>query len=151
MSDPITLDIALFRVTFPEFASVQTFPDAAIQAQFDLACGYISNENCGDLQGSKRAYALMLCTAHLLRIVRVIAQGADGAGSTGVVLQSTIDKISVMLQAPPSKDMFGFFFSQTPYGQQLLTYLSMQAAGGFLAGAPCIPERSAFRRAGGVF
>ncbi len=151
MADKVTLDVAVFRVMFPEFASVEAYPDAVLQLRWDNeAVAFVSDENCGSLTGTKRAYAVQIMLAHLLRLSKLAAQvDAGGMQVAGVVTGATIDKVSVTLAPPPSRGEWGYWLAQTPYGAQLASYLSMQAAGGFYVGGN--PERAAFRKVGGVF
>jgi hypothetical protein len=144
----ITLDITVFRQLFAEFASATVYPDAILQARWDNeAISYVSDENCGSLTGTKRAFAIQLMLAHILRLNAIIAAGPGSL--TGVVTGATIDKVSVTLQPPPGKDAWLFWLNQTPYGQQLAALLSAQSAGGFYIGG--LPERAAFRKVGGLF
>jgi hypothetical protein len=140
-----TLDAELFRKLFPEFADDAAYPEPVLAARWTEATGYVSAETspCGLLSEAKRGYALQCLTAHLLRLAKVIAQAGTGEGMTGVVIQATIDKVSVMLQAPPSRGEWGHWLAQTPYGQQLASFLAAQAAGGFYIGGSAV--RGAFR------
>lgn len=148
MAEKVTLDPARFRALFPEFASAATYSDAALQFRWDAeAVVYVSDENCGDLTGSKRAYAVQCMLAHLLRLSSLAA--ANPSGPAGVVTGATIDKVSVTLAPPASRSEWGLWLAQTPYGQQLAALLSAQAAGGFYVGGK--PERAAFRKVGGLF
>lgn len=153
MADKVTLDPATFRALFPEFADATAYPEAALQIRWDAeAVGYVSDENCGDLRDAKRAYAVQLMLAHLLRLSKLAASaGVGGAALAGVVTAATIDKVSVTLAPPPARDAWGYWLAQTPYGQQLSAFLSAQAVGGFYIGGNIPAERSAFRKAGGVF
>lgn len=148
MADKVTLDPATFRAMFSEFADAATYTDEALQMRWDAeAVAYVSDENCGSLTGAKRAYAVQIMLAHLLRLSKM-ASAADAAPA-GVITSATIDKVSVTLVPPPARSEWGYWLAQTPYGQQLGAYLSMQAAGGFYIGGN--PERAAFRKVGGVF
>jgi hypothetical protein len=147
MADQVTLDPATFRALFPEFAA-QT--DEALQIRWDNeATAYVSADNCGDLTGTKRAYAVQLMLAHLLRLSAMAVE--NPSGPAGVVTAATIDKVSVTQAPPPvsAGDAWGHWLQQTPYGGQLAAYLKRQAVGGFYVGGH--PERAAFRKAGGVF
>lgn len=146
----ITMDIATFRALFPEFADVVEYPDAALQTRWDAeAVAYVSDEDCGDLAGTKRAYAIQIMLAHLLRLSKLAAAAGAGATPAGVVTSATIDKVSVTLAPPPARDARGYWLAQTPYGQQLSAYLTAQAVGGFYVGGRA--ERAGFRKVGGAF
>jgi hypothetical protein len=144
----ITLDIATFRALYPQFASAGTFPDVALQAQFDMATGYVSVDTYGDMTQPVRTQALNLMTAHLLALGVVIAQN-NYTGQVGVVQAAGVDRINVTLQPPPQRNQWRWWLNCTPYGAQLVSLLDMQSAGGFFVGG--LPERAAFRKTYGVF
>lgn len=147
MADP-SLDITVFRATFPQFASVVQFPDALITLQWGMATSYLgAYSNCIYDTLDQQQSALYLMLAHLLAIQATIAGGSTGGG--GPITGATVDKVSVTMAAPPTKSNFGWWLSQTPYGQQLLALLGIVGAGGFYIGGS--PERAAFRRVGGGF
>ncbi|MGJ0509055.1 MAG: DUF4054 domain-containing protein [Methylocystis sp.] len=122
----ITFDIAAFRAAFPQFTSDTTFPDETLQGYWDVAIVYISDSDYGYLAGAARTRALNLMTAHLAALGVLIAAGQV----PGLVSGSTVDKISVTLTPPPVKDLFMWWLSLTPYGQQLAALLSTWSVGG---------------------
>jgi hypothetical protein len=134
-----------FRAQFPEFANTTTYPVATIAMQWSMATGYISADTCvGWWEGinlNQQTNALNLMTAHLLFINTQAMMGQD----TGVMTGSSIDKISVQLQAPPEMNQWQWWLNQSPYGKQLLALLQIAAAGGrfYSSGAPV---RYAFRQ-----
>jgi len=140
-----TLDLPTFRASFPAFADDVKFPDAAIQAQWDMATAYMSDQDNWAMSGPTLQAALNAMTAHLMQLNALLAAG----GSGGIVTQSTVDKVSVTLKAPPVKDQWAWWLNQTPYGAQLLALLNVQGAGGLYVGG--LPEQSSFRRVGGRF
>jgi hypothetical protein len=140
-----TLDPAAFRAIFPAYANVVTFPDARLQAYWDLAVSYMGDVDGCLLSGAGLQSALNFLTAHLLWLAVLSERGQSG----GVVTGSTVDKVQVMLAAPPFKDGWEFWLSQTPYGLQLWALLKVKSAGGFYIGGS--PERLGFRRVGGGF
>lgn len=143
-----TLDLATFRLLFPEFANATTFPDAYIQAQWDAAVAHMGDYDGWALSGSSLQTALNYLTAHLLKINVLIAAGGGG-GVTGVVTGATVDKVSVQLAAPTTRNGWQYWLASTPYGMQLWALLSMKSAGGLYIGGR--PERRAFRKVGGNF
>lgn len=140
------LDLVVFRDTFPAFAANPPFTDGRIQAQWNMATGFISPEDGVWLMGVPLQNALNLLTAHLLQVGVWIAAGQT---TVGVVTGATVDKVQVQLAAPASMDGWEMWLMATPYGQQLLTLLAFQSAGGFVIGGN--PERDAFRRVYGGF
>lgn len=144
----IALDIPTFRALYPQFADADAFPDAALNLQYGLACDYVSADTYGDMSIAARTNALMLMLAHLLALGVIIAKG-NYQGQPGVVTASSVGDVSVTLQPPPQRDQWRWWLNCTPYGAQLVALLDVQSAGGFFVGG--LPERSAFRKVGGVF
>lgn len=146
-------DDAAFRAQFPEFSNTTDYPEATIQIFWDTATVFISDQDspCTILQGKSRRAALNMLTAHLMTLSAQAAQGPAGAGQSqgGYETSASIGDVSVARMAPPVKNGWQFFLSQTPYGQQLWALLSMLAAGGWSVGG--LPERTGFRKVGGVF
>lgn len=141
----ITLNVADFRAAFSAFANSTTFPDATIEAYFDVVPYYISNEDYGVLNGDKRARALYLLTAHMITLSLQVQ-----AGETPQIMQSSaIDKISISVMPPPVKNQWQFWLATTPYGMELWALLTAHTAGGFSVGG--LPETSAFRKVRGIF
>lgn len=141
-------DPAAFRVLFPQFADATTYPDARLNALFGMASAYIeaSTPVCEFVPDVSWSYVMQLMTAHLVAISAVQATG----GTPGIVNSSSVGDVSVTLaQAPYGTSPWRFWLSQTPYGQQLLALLDGLSVGGFYIGG--LPERSAFRKVGGVF
>lgn len=144
----ITFNAATFRILFPQFADVTAFPDVKLQANFDLATGYVSPDTYGNMTTPVRAQALNLMTAHLLALGVIIATGGY-SGRPGVVTSSSVGDVSVTVTPPPMRNQWRWWLNTTPYGAQLVALLEAQAAGGFFVGG--LPERAAFRKVGGVF
>lgn len=147
MSPTFTYDDVAFRTALPYFADVVKYPPLTMEQNFVNGTNFVSNYNYGWLCGSDRQFALYLITAHIATLNDIIMEN-DG-GTAGVVRSARIDKISVVLVPPPSKNQFCWWLNQTPWGQQLATLLAVKSAGGWQVGG--IPERAAFRRAGGGF
>lgn len=136
MAGTITFDIAAFRVAFPAFASIATYPDATLQGYWDVAILYITNSDYGYLNGAARERAINLLVAHLITLSDLI-----NAGETPGLMQSaTIDKISVTLTPPPVKSEFLWWLNLTGYGAQLAALLSLKAIGGFFVTATRSPR-----------
>lgn len=141
----LTFDVDLFRQQFPAFANETTFPDAMLQMYWDMATCYISDMDCGWLNGRCRQLALNMMTAHLTALSVLIAAGM----TPQLISSSTIDKITVTLKMPETPNEWRWWLNTTPYGMQLLSLLSANSAGGFYIGG--LPELSAFRKVGGTF
>jgi hypothetical protein len=138
-------DDASFRAQFPEFASSITYPANTLLGYFGVASDYI-NPNDGRINnGATLQLMLDLMTAHLAKSFSMI-----NAGQTSVILSgSSTGSVSVSLTPPPVKNAYQWWLSTTPYGNQLRALQMAKAAGGFMSGGSL--ERSAFRKAGGVF
>lgn len=140
----MTLSIDEFRQRFPAMADPVVFPDAQILAQWEMATCFISQGRT--LKAKCLETALYLMTAHLLWSGWLISQGQTSAN---IVTGATISKVSVSMQPPPAKSAWQFWLASTPYGLQLWALLNIKAAGGAYVGG--LPERTAFRKVGGVF
>lgn len=145
MSQVYVLDIPQFRIDYPEFESPIKYPDELLERTFSNSDCYIDNYNYGWLSGDCRYKALTLMTAHLLHLASFIPINQV----PGLMQGATIDKISVSLTPPPLPNQFQWWVALTPYGQQLLAMLQVKSVGGFYIGG--LPEKSAFRKVGGIF
>lgn len=134
------MDLATFRLLFPEFADPTAFPDAYLEAQYVVAGTYLGE--------TFEVTGLNYLTAHFMKLNVMMAAGG-GAGVTGVVTGATVDKVSVTMAAPPVRSGWQQWLSQTPYGALLWALLSLRSAGGCYIGGR--PERDAFRKVGGWF
>lgn len=140
-----TLDLAEFRLQFPEFANATTYPDATIQRWWDMAINYINPADSAYFSGAALGFAVSLMTAHLAKSFTLISSGVTSVLVTG----SSEGSVSVSLAAPPVKTAWQWWLSTTPYGNQLRALLRVQSAGGLMAGGSL--ERASFRKAGGVW
>jgi hypothetical protein len=141
----ITFDIAAFRLAFPAFADTTKYPDATLQGFWDASCCYVSPVDYGWLHGDCRARALNLMTAHIAQLSTMAASGQP----IGVGQSATVGAVSVSMVPPPIKSGFQYWLAITPYGMQLWALLNVKGAGGLYIGG--LPEKSAFRKVGGVF
>lgn len=140
-----TFDPTLFRIQFPEFSDPVAFPDALLQAHWNIAILYVNpNDNCF-MSGDTLQYILNALTAHITKIYDNNAKKK----TSGIVTSATIDKVSVALLAPPVDNQFEWWLSLTPYGAQLLALLQTITAGGFYFGG--LPETSAISKVGGIY
>ena len=141
----IEFDDAEFRFLFPAFANLIEYPEVRLQSNWDIGTCYISDVNCGVLNGKCRKYALNLMTAHITAIGDIVNGGED----LTIASSASIDKVSVSVSPPNTPDGFKWWLNTTPYGAQLLALLRTKSAGGLYFGG--LPESSSFRRVGGVF
>lgn len=144
MAAVYVFDIPAFRVGYPEFADPLKFPDLVLQGYWDTSTCYIANANYGSLRGDCRYKAITLMTAHIARLSSL------PAGSTPSIASSaTVGAVSVTTVPPPIKTQFQWWLNTTPYGMMLLALLNLKGVGGISVGG--LPEKSAFRKVGGVF
>lgn len=122
----IAFDVTAFRAGYPAFQNATTYPDADLNAWFNSASAYVSNDSANWNPASTGALALNLMTAHLLALLSVIASGAV----PGRITQATIDKVSTSFQAPPNESGWQNFLFLTPYGVQLQALLGRLGVGG---------------------
>lgn len=153
------LNIPEFRKLFPQFADPAQYPDATIQAVYNVAGSFIDDRDspCRVLHGKQLALAMQYLTAHLLATQIPPANGSStpGGGGTGemgesgFITSATIGDISVSKLAPPAKDGWEFWLAGSPYGVALWALLGILAVGGLSVGG--LPEREGFRKWNGVF
>ena len=141
----IPLSVASFRTMFPEFVNATTYPDVMIEMNWSISTSYVSADDYGWLAGDARSNALYFLTAHMTKLGAMIANGQNPA----LVSSSSIDKVSISTTPPPVTNQFHWWLSLTSYGATLLALLQVNAIGGFIVGGT--PERSAFRKVGGIF
>jgi len=139
---PHAFELAAFRTMFPLLDSVA---DEQLAAYWQMATETMTPEDGVLLHGASLQLALNLLTAHLAWLFTKTLPG----GTVGIVNSASEGSVSVGMAIPPFKSGWQYWLSQTPYGQQLWALLMVQSAGGLYVGGS--PERSAFRKAGGVF
>ena len=143
-----TLDLAAFRQLFPEFTALS---DTVITMYWTMAVVELGAEDGVILSGDKLQLALNLLTAHITKLYQMQQSSAmtGGASLSGPITAASEGSVSATVAAPPIKSAWSHWLSMTPYGMQLRGLLNIAAAGGLLIGG--LPERSAFRKVGGVY
>ena len=135
-----------FRLQFPEFSDPTAYPAQSLQGWWTMGTAYISTNQPGWLVNDAQAQLSNdLVAAHLAKSFALIASGA----APSVIQSATEGSVGVSMTPPPAKSAFGYWLSTTPYGLQLRALLGVLAGPGLYVGASM--ERSAFRKAGGVF
>jgi hypothetical protein len=141
----IIFDDKTWRTLVPAFKDPVAYPTVILEMYFNNAACFIETCDVGLLScsfsGSSRLLGLYLMASHLLATTQMVCDN-DGA-PLGIVIEGQVDKVRVTLKPPPATDMFQYWLSTTPYGQQLLALLKVQSVGGFYIGGS--PQRSAFR------
>src|ERR1700679_2835312 len=103
MSVPIlTFDYAQFIALVPEYSDPTLYSESILQAYWNSAINYVSDYNYGEVNGTKRQYAINLMVAHLIYIANLAA-----SGTVPYLMQAaTIDKVNVTLTPPPLKNQW---------------------------------------------
>lgn len=139
---------AAFRAQVPAYSAPTSFPEATLQAWWNVGINYINNVNggcyCGGLSLPQQVTALNWMTAHLQFISALIAAGQV----PGVMTNATIDKVSITIEPPPAKNQWQYWLQCSPYGAALLALLQVQGAGGLYFNSG-IPAQAGF--SGGFF
>lgn len=140
-----TFDVTTFRAMFPEFANTTTYPDATLDGYWTMGINYIYSYDNTLIDGDNLQLALNLMTAHLGKSFSLINKG----NSPNVMASATEGSVSISMQPPPAKTGWQWWLSTTPYGVQLWALLQSLLVGGLYIGG--LPERSGFRKIGGLF
>lgn len=131
----MAFNVANFRVSFPEFQSVTVYPDLLLNANYQESLFYFSNDN---LEQAKQDKIYDLLTAHLTSLYN--SPTSNSSGGNGIVKSTSIDKVSVTLETPKSKNDFSFWLNQTKYGMRLLALLKiLSVGGGYVSSRPAPP------------
>jgi len=114
----MSIDIASFRIRFPEFADDTAYPDPRVQLALDDA------ELCVDETKFGTLYELgvMNLAAHELRLTTDTANSPASAGSLGPVSAKTAGGVSVT-RAINALDLSNSdsYYQQTQYGLKFLS------------------------------
>ena len=116
----------VFIAQFPEFENADN-----IELMITRALNYFRPYNffCPE----EWQYVIFLLTAHLLTQQAAIKNG-DSTG--GLQTSASIDKVSVSIAPPPFSDGWGYWLSQSRYGQELLALLELKiATPGYVGGS----------------
>lgn len=142
-----TFDDANFRNQFPQFENSTDFKAAQLQMWWTMGTSYINiyNNRPWNLRSGQLQLALDLMCAHLGASFSLINNGE----TSSIVNGATEGSVSISLTPPPAASSFGWWLSTTPYGVQLRALLKTVANVGLYVGG--LPERSGFRKIGGIF
>lgn len=145
-----------FREKFPEFYKVAGNvepPEPVVNMWLEVATFYIDpcDYSCRMLTGKSLQYAIYLMAAHLysLFLQRQSETENPGDAQGGWIQSASVGDVSVTKASLPAKDTWDWWLQQTPYGQALLSLLSIASVGGISVGG--LPEREGFRKVGGLF
>jgi hypothetical protein len=125
----LVLNIADFRLKFPEFSDVGTYPDAAIQRAWDEATLFFTDRLNRCIGQTKQLMLLYYLTAHFLTVNTGIASGQLGPSVNLSSIQSaTVGSASVSFgssSAINSNNIAGF--GGTEYGRRYLELLKLSS------------------------
>ncbi|MBP3514292.1 MAG: DUF4054 domain-containing protein [Elusimicrobiaceae bacterium] len=127
----VTVTVEGMRLQLPYFKNAEKYPDEVLAADLELAQCYISPLSCGPLKEACRARAVYLMAGHLQVLTDRINGGNMG---TGLQTGASVDKVSITLTPPPSKDQYDYWLNLTPFGADLLFLLNSFAPLGFYFG-----------------
>lgn len=154
MAVQIVFDSASFRLQYKEFSDETQYPNALIEAYWDMASEFVTVDGSpfAAIQGKGWTVVLNMLTAHIMKLAMAAAdsaaQGTPG-GQVGFMTSASVGEVSVSTLAPPVKNGWQWWLCQTPYGSALWALLAVKSVGGLVV--PGLPERQGFRKIGGVF
>lgn len=128
------MDIAQFRLDFPEFASTTVYTNSMCAYWSTLAEKLHSEDRFGAVYNN----ILELYTAHCLTIqardISVAAKGGFPEGQAGAISSKKVGDVSVNYDTEWSFENNGGWFNATIYGRQYLQLAKMYGKGGMMAG-----------------
>ena len=126
------LDIASFRLIFPEFGDATVVSDAVIQFNLTLAANSLPPEIWGSrLDAGIGFYAAHYVSLALQRAVAVLAGASPAAAGAvmGLVTSKSVGSVSKSMDVKAGATDGGGSFNLTSYGQAYLTLLDSVAVG----------------------
>ncbi|MDR2093022.1 MAG: DUF4054 domain-containing protein [Azoarcus sp.] len=138
--DDTGLSLYAFMTRFPELKG--NAGNDVVMAALERARHWLKVPACID-DGGESYYLL---AAHFIAQSLNVAAGAT---TFGAPTNASVGSVSVGMQVPTVRTAWQAWLAGTPYGQQLWAWLALKAAGAWSVGG--LPERSAFRKTGGVF
>lgn len=130
----VILTVEDFRQSMPQFSNETDYSNEIVNISIERAGYYINGGNC-TCPCNWRGYAYKLMVAHLLTLSTKAMNGDNSA--SGRITSTSIDKISVSLDTPQTKDDWAYWLSLTPYGLELLALLNSKAPAGIYSGGKC--------------
>ena len=129
-------DYDIFKLQIPEYKDPILYPEEQLQANWDQATSYVSDEEsfCG-LNNKDLRLALDLMTAHITALGDNIA--ANGSNPSFQMASASIDKVSVGVLNAPNNNQWDWWLGTTTYGQRLLALLALKSVGGFYITPSC--------------
>jgi hypothetical protein len=123
----MTVDVASFRASFPEFGDATAYPNAQVQMWLDDAALWVPAAK----MGARADLATMLYVGHSLTYYRLNTSAAASGGapgqSSGVVTSKSVGPVSVSYDTASVIDARAGEFNSTNYGRRLWTMLKSVA------------------------
>ena len=122
------MDIAQFRLDFPEFSNTTTYPNSMISYWSLVGEKIVSEDTFGDLY----VKAVELVTAHYITMAATNAKaGASGGtpGAGGVINNKRVGNVSIGYDTTNSLIPDGGPWNRTSYGQMFLDLSRLFGAG----------------------
>lgn len=111
-----------FFITYPEFKPLEEAQSQNLKNLMQkIACLYPQYSDIGTQCNKK--YPFFMLVAHYF-VLSGFASSIGISASNGIVIGSSIDSVSVSLQAPPYNNNFTYWLGQTKYGQEYASYLA---------------------------
>jgi len=117
--------VADFRLHFPEFANVVTYPNDLVNFWATLAELEISATRFG----LARPYAVELLTAHYLATARLNTIGSNPGTGGGAVASKSVGDVSISYDNKFLDSVTGMAYSGTRYGVMLSAMMRRYGAG----------------------
>lgn len=135
----MTVTVATFRQTFPEFAEGPAYPNAMVGTYITLA-GHMLN-NPARWGAELQDYGRMLFVAHHCvlerRALDAVAAGGPPGMSRGIINSESVDKVSVGYDTQGGSEEGAGHWNLTEYGIRLKSMMNMMGAGAVqLGGVP---------------
>lgn len=128
------MDIAQFRLDYPQFANDTVYTDNMCTYWSTLAEKLHSPARFGDVYTN----IIELYTAHCITLqageIAVANNGGFPAGMAGAVTSKRVGNVSVNYDQQYSFENNGGWFNSTMYGRQYLQLAKMYGKGGMMAG-----------------
>ena len=121
----MAFDLAAFRLHFPEFSNVVSYPDAQVNFWAALAELEISTCRFGDA----RPYAVELLTAHYLASAKLNTIGSNPGTGGGAVTSKKVGDVSVSYDTKFLDSVTSTAYSGTRYGVMLSAMMRRYGAG----------------------
>lgn len=122
------MNIELFRVNFPEFSSVEKYPDSQIEFWAELGEETLIEKTWGKLY----AKGLNLFVAHCITIAAQNARAGEvglAPGGGGATINKSVGDTSVAYDTSKSLEDNAGWFNRTVYGLAFFRYANMIGAG----------------------